>query len=410
MNSLRAKIALLLVTSIISVVALITLAGIFLFRAPRDDVVNNFAHQLILMEKLANDSSTTELAAVPAAGQLDEDHTELIRGATERLGKRLDVRVTFSDQAGGRQFQTISVRVGTRGWLIMDLFLDPPSALQLWSWFSLVTLAVGAVALVGAYRMTKPLALLEGAIESVGPDGILPTLPEHGPAEIRATAVALNSLSARLKRAMESRMRLVAAAGHDLRTPLTRMRLRAEFVGDEEDRALWLKDIDELECIADSAMQLVREETSSTPLEVIQLDDLVKSVAAELRAQSFEIEVADTTTAYVRANRLALSRALRNILINAATHGVRGVVRVGGGEVAKITISDDGPGIASDLLDQIFEPFFRADPARQQKIPGAGLGLTISREIIRRAGGDIRIANRPEGGLVQVVELPSINT
>ena len=112
--------------------------------------------------------------------------------------------------------------------------------------------------------MSKPLALLESAAESVSPDGILPALAERGPAEVRATAAAINSLSARLKRAIESRMRLVAAAGHDFRTPLTRMRLRAEFVTDDEERALWLKDIDELERIADSAIQLVREEFTKT--------------------------------------------------------------------------------------------------------------------------------------------------
>jgi signal transduction histidine kinase len=87
---------------------------------------------------------------------------------------------------------------------------------------------------------------------------------------------------------------------------------------------------------------------------------------------------------------------------------VRAIVSVTGGPLARITISDQGPGIAPDVLDQVFEPFFRADRARSQKVPGAGLGLTISREIIRRDGGEIRIANRPGGGLIQVVELPTI--
>jgi signal transduction histidine kinase len=232
-------------------------------------------------------------------------------------------------------------------------------------------------------------------------------LAEQGPTEVRATAAAINSLSARLKRAVESRMRLVAAAGHDFRTPLTRMKLRAEFVTDDEDRALWLKDIDELDRIADSAIQLVREESTKTSPEVIRVDDLVKNVVAELQDQNFEIEVTDAGEAYVKASRLALSRALRNLLINAATHGERGIVSVTGGSTTRITISDQGPGIAPEILDQVFEPFFRADRARSQKVPGAGLGLTISREIIRRDGGEIRIANRPGGGLNQVIELPT---
>lgn len=403
MNTLRAKIALLLATSIVAVVALITTTMICIFSPPEEDVVDRLARQLILMERLAaHDPEAKELAAQPAIGRLDEERTQMFRAATARLGAPLDIAVTYADT----RFQTVSVRVGSRGWLVTDI--DPPSDIQLLGWFALITIGVGAIAVLAANRMSKPLALLESAVESVSPDGILPVLPERGPAEVRATAVALNSLSTRLKRAIESRMRLVADAGHDFRTPLTRMRLRAEFVRDEEERTLWLRDIKELEHIADSAIQLVREESIKAPLEVICLDDLVKSITIELRDQNFEIEVSGTDKACVKASRLALSRALRNLLINAATHGGRGIVSVTGGVTARITISDQGPGISPDLLDDVFEPFFRVDRARAQRVPGVGLGLTISREIIRRAGGDIRIANGPSGGLIQIVELPTV--
>jgi signal transduction histidine kinase len=109
----------------------------------------------------------------------------------------------------------------------------------------------------------------------------------------------------------------------------------------------------------------------------------------------------------VRASRLTLNRALRNLIINAATHGVRAKVEVSAVEgKARIVIDDEGPGIPNDLLDQVFEPFFRADPARRQDIRGAGLGLTIAREIVQRAGGTTGISNRAEGGLRQVVTLP----
>ena len=243
----------------------------------------------------------------------------------------------------------------------------------------------------------------------MGPDGALPVLPERGPAEVRATARALNSLSSRLKRAMESRMRLVAAAGHDLRTPMTRMRLRAEFVEDEEERARWLTDLDELERIADSAILLVREESGKTPPELIRLDQLVGSIGTELRDQNLDVTQTTLQPVTVRASRLTLNRALRNLIINAATHGVRARVEVGGSNgAARIVIEDDGPGIPPDLLGQVFEPFFRADPARRKDIPGAGLGLTIAREIIQRAGGTVSISNRANGGLRQIVELPKV--
>jgi signal transduction histidine kinase len=208
-------------------------------------------------------------------------------------------------------------------------------------------------------------------------------------------------------------MRLLAAAGHDLRTPITRMRLRAEFVEDDEERKLWLNDLEELERIADSAILLVREESGKGSAETLRLDSLVRSIAGELKSQNLDVTVTGAEPVNVRAGKVALSRALRNLMINAATHGRRASVRVGGGAdadgpIAEVVIDDEGPGIPPEMLCQVFEPFFRVDPGRRQNIPGAGLGLTIAREIVQRAGGDIKISNRDGGGLRQVVELAKV--
>jgi signal transduction histidine kinase len=208
-------------------------------------------------------------------------------------------------------------------------------------------------------------------------------------------------------------MRLLAAAGHDLRTPITRMRLRAEFVEDDEERSLWLSDLDELERIADSAILLVREESGKASPETVWLDRLVADIAGELKDQNLDVTVSEAQPVSVRASRLGLARALRNLMINAATHGRRASVRVEGSEgaegaKAQVVIEDEGPGIPPELLGQVFEPFFRVDPGRRQNIPGAGLGLTIAREIVQRAGGDIKISNRKDGGLKQVVELSKV--
>lgn len=405
MHTLRAKFALLLIVSIVAVVALITLAMIYVFTTPKSIEVDIIARQLITMERLARQNLGADvLVSHPDPGRPDQEQTALLRAALERLGAALDVAVTYKPEEPS--LRTASLRVGPHSWLVVDF--DPPSDPELWLWLGLITAGVGSIAVFAANRMMRPLTLLQSALESVSPDGTLPMLEEKGPAEVCATAAAINALSARLKRAIESRMRLVAAAGHDLRTPLTRMRLRAEFVADDKERSLWLRDIDELQRIAHSAIQLVHEETTKTPPEIIRLDEMVKSIVAELWEQNFQIELENACEVHVKAGRLALSRALRNLFINASTHGVRGAVTVTGGTTARITITDQGPGIAADVLDQVFEPFFRADRARSQKIPGAGLGLTISREIIRKAHGEIWIANGPDGGLVQVVELPAI--
>jgi len=138
------------------------------------------------------------------------------------------------------------------------------------------------------------------------------------------------------------------------------------------------------------------------------LDQFVGSIVGELRELDYAIELAEAIPVLVKANPIALSRALRNLLINAATHGMGGKVSVLGGALARIVIEDEGPGIAPELFDQVFEPFFRADRARGQEIPGVGLGLTIAREIVRKAGGEIEISNRPDGGLLLTVQLPAV--
>jgi signal transduction histidine kinase len=186
------------------------------------------------------------------------------------------------------------------------------------------------------------------------------------------------------------------------------MRLRAEFVEDDEDRAMWLKDIDELDRIADSAILLVREESGKSKPQSLRLDTLISELVDELRAMSYDVTLTRSVEGIVRANRTGLSRAFRNLLINAATHGNRARVAVESApSEATVVICDDGPGIPPDMIGQVFEPFFRADRSRTKHFAGAGLGLTIANEIVQRAGGTIKIENGTLRGLVQTVKLPA---
>ena len=410
MNTLRAKFILLLVVAIVSVVFLLTAVLLYLLGPPAARrSLDPIAQQVETIVSLKNQGATLPLVAKPAAGRDYDDATGRLREALSARG--VDVPVTISRAKRGAPL-TVSIPVAEKQWFLMPIMNLPPRGVPtrvLLKWLALITFGATAIAVFVANRIVRPLALLENTVAAVGPDGAMPHIPERGPGEVRATAKALNTLSARLKASMESRMRLVAAAGHDLRTPITRMRLRAEFVEDEEERARWLNDLDELERIADSAILLVREESGKAPPELLRLDELVQSIGSELRDQRLDVANTEAEPVLVRASRLTLNRALRNLMINAATHGVRARVAVknGDGDMARITIEDDGPGIPPELIGQVFEPFFRADPARRQDIKGAGLGLTIAREIVQRAGGSISIANRDGGGLIQTVELPT---
>jgi signal transduction histidine kinase len=187
---------------------------------------------------------------------------------------------------------------------------------------------------------------------------------------------------------------------------LTRLRLRAEFL-DEEERRQWLADLSELDHIADSAIRLVREEVDESALEEVRLDALTEEIVVELKEMNLKAAVMSAELVSVRARPLSLKRAFRNLMINAATHGGGAIVSVRKcPHAVLLLIEDDGPGIPEDLLQRAYEPFFRIDPARRASVPGAGLGLAIAREIIARSKGELKITNRPEGGLRQEVSFP----
>ncbi|MGK9264093.1 two-component sensor histidine kinase [Sinorhizobium meliloti] len=411
MTSLRMRVTILLVASIVGVVGLATLAVVSVVRGPAPEAtVEPLARQISLLAQLVphvvsgETGADIDLRDRPADGEKDERATHVLNQALRSNGGTLSAVVARAENRPGI---VASVQLPSRRWLILDIpDFSPPRDrwFVLSGWITLIVLGATGVALYFAAVLTRPVAMLERAVARVGPDGILAPLSEEGSGDVRATARALNRLSKRLKSAMESRMRLVAAAGHDLRTPMTRMRLRAEFLPDEE-REKWLKDIDELDRIADSAIKLVREEIDEDTLEPVALSVVVHEVAEELISLGLKVETGRVDEIFVSAGGLGMRRALRNLVVNAATHG-KGcrVDLIAEGKKAIITIADHGPGIPTHLLDKAFEPFFRVDPGRRQSVPGAGLGLAIAKEIIERNGGSITLTNAAGGGLLQTIE------
>ncbi|WP_044541959.1 ATP-binding protein [Bradyrhizobium sp. LTSP885] len=405
MNSIRVRITLMLVCSVLCVVVL---AGAVMsqmvvrlveqnFRDGLTDRVTAFSNVITFKD----DTAILHLQPAPAEGEILEKPTELLKQSFAKSHSQFDIFVKRAPN--GRVWASIKMGPGWLSWPVPDH--TPP--LEVWyglaGWMALVTAGVIGVALTVAHQTTKQLKFLETMALSVGKDGVLPVIREEGSAEIKATARALNVLARNLKKAMDSKIRLVAAAGHDLRTPMTRMRLRAEFLGDGE-RAEWIRDLDEMDRIADSAIQLVREETVGKGTEITRLDELVGGICNELRLIKLPVRTADIEPAVVRISPIALTRALRNLVINAATHGGGAIVSVAASDgVARVVIEDDGPGIPEKFLESAFEPFFRVDPARRQPIPGAGLGLAIAKEIIERQGGFLEIENRHPHGLRQTL-------
>lgn len=416
MTSLRRRLILLLVASIVGVVGLATAAAISVMGGPRPEVIMEpVARQIRLMVQLIPGEMPglkrvqIDLSDHPAGGIEDPKHTRVLNEILHNDGLELPAVVT---RVVGKRRMVASVRLPDDRWILVNIpDFSPPQRgwIVLAGWITLIVLGATAVSLYFTAVLTRPLEMLEAAVAKIGPDGVLAPLPEDGSGEVRATAHALNQLSARLKTAMESRMRLVAAAGHDLRTPMTRMRLRVEFL-DEDEREKWLNDLDELDRIADSAIRLVREEVDQDDVETVQLEKLVRDIVAEMEALGHPVTIERLEAVSVRAGALGLRRAVRNLMINAATHGAGCSVALTASDgKAVLGLTDRGPGIPPELLDKAFEPFFRVDAGRRQSVPGAGLGLAIAKEIIERYGGTVILQNRDGGGLRQRIVFDAVS-
>jgi signal transduction histidine kinase len=413
MTSLRARIVMTLVLSIICVVGIAT-ATLFWARAGHEEKeqaqhAQLVAEGILLIAPFFGDDgreSGAHLGSSPVAGAPRPELTNLLQSQLRSAGSDLEIVVTQPPES---THPVASVKFKS-GWLAVPVRDRHPRGsilVALAGWILLVVIGTVAVALWFAYRITRHLSALERVAASIDADGVMPRLPETGPAELKATARALNTMTARLKNAAESRMRLVAAAGHDLRTPMTRMRLRAEFL-DEEDRAMWLNDLEELDRIADSAIQLVREETQREKTQLLRVDQVITEICQDLASMQASVTIMKMEAVTISSAPLALTRAVRNLVINAATHGGGAFVTVGlESSAALITIDDEGPGIPEQSMSRVFEPFFRVDAARRKSAPGAGLGLAIAKEIVERHGGKLTLQNRSPKGLRQKIVFPA---
>ena len=258
-----------------------------------------------------------------------------------------------------------------------------------------------------ARRVTAPLGRFAAAAGRLGTDVDAPPLSESGPSEISEAAQAFNLMQRRIRRFVEDRMLMLAAVSHDLRTPITRLRLRAEFVGEDEQRVKMLNDLDEMEAMIASTIAFAREETVSEPRAAIDLAGVVREIASNLVEAGHAVGVAGPDRLSYECRPTALKRAVANLIENAVTYGERAEIRLSDErDQVVITIDDNGPGIDEDERENVFTPFYRLDRSRSRATGGTGLGLSVARTVVRGHGGDITLTNRPQGGLRQMVVLP----
>ncbi|WP_374375464.1 ATP-binding protein [Dongia sp.] len=282
-------------------------------------------------------------------------------------------------------------------------------------------IAVLGLCLYAVLRLTRPLDRLTRAAESLGRAPLTRLgnqlgdrdadmlLPEQGVGEVRRAASAFNAMQSRIARLIEDRLQMIAAISHDLKTPITRLRLRAEFMADDEMRAKMLKDLDEMEAMIGATLTFARAEGNPEPAAVFDLRQLVKEAGEHHTAQPsgalrFSFAGPGPSAGFweMRGQKLAIKRAIANLIDNAILYGGEAVVSLARQDQRfDLVIDDNGPGIPPAEMERVFRPFYRLEHSRNRASGGTGLGLAIARAAIRAQGGEIELYNRRDstGGI-----------
>jgi signal transduction histidine kinase len=303
----------------------------------------------------------------------------------------------------------VSIPMGDGRWLNARVSMPGPPVLP---WLSLFSGGVAAVTLLLASiwigrRVATPLQRLSEAARSMRRGEPAPPVPETGPAAVRDATRSFNAMSQRLLSTLEGQRAMMAAIAHDLRTPIATLRLRAEFVGDEEAKARLLETLAEMQAMTEAVLDTVRTGATGEIARAMDVAALSESLATDMAeiGGSVTFIAGAPVRCICRAN--GIRRALRNLIENALRYGKRARVSVAAhGEVAQILVEDDGPGVPDGDMERVFAPFARLEQSRSRETGGYGLGLSIARLIARGHGGDVTLANIAGGGLRATLSLP----
>lgn len=333
------------------------------------------------------------------------------RPATDIERRTINIDRALREIRGFQPFVRASIQVGESSWLNARIDLDLSEVNQRTQSFliltSVMTLLITILAIWAVSRTTQPVSLFATAAERLGIGLNAEPLPETGTGEVRRAARAFNTMQSRLKRFIQDRTQMLAAISHDLRTPITRMRLRAEFVDDDEQRDKMLADLDEMESMIRATLAFARDDPANESSESSDVAAIVKDIVEHHGATGATVNYSGPDTLAQTVRPMGLKRALNNLIENAVKYG--GCARVmlqSNDDHTLIEIEDDGPGIPDEVGEDVFNPFYRVEDSRSRNTGGTGLGMTIARNAVRSMGGDIQLTNRPEGGLKVEVTLP----
>jgi signal transduction histidine kinase len=283
-----------------------------------------------------------------------------------------------------------------------------------WSTRVLLSLAVLLVAVVALSLLavrwaTRPLQTLADAADALGRNIDSPPMEEGGPIEVARAARAFNTMQLRLAANLRERTAVLAAMSHDLKTPVTRLRLRAELLADPELRLKFTRDLEEMEAMVAATLDFLRGTAGSEAVQPVDMGALLESLQADLTETGGEVTLAGRAPRPYAGQPVALKRCLRNLLENAVKYGNAAAVEIADNQDRlQIVVRDRGPGIPPAELERVFEPFYRLEGSRSRDTGGTGLGLTIARSIAQAHGGQLVLENLAGGGLAARLTLPRV--
>jgi signal transduction histidine kinase len=260
-----------------------------------------------------------------------------------------------------------------------------------------------------ARALTAPLSSFAKAAESFSLNGAAAPLPERGPEEVRSVARALNRMRERISTLIDDRTKMLAAISHDLRTPITRMRLRSEFIEDDVHRSRMLGDLDQMRSMLESVLSFLRNDRALESMTLVDVASTLQLITDQFADMGHKITYDGPEHAMATVRPDDLHRSITNLAENAVRFGAEVTIRLRvSTDTVAIDVEDDGPGISDERKEVMLEPFVRGDDARNMDdVAGFGLGLSIARTIVLAHGGELSLKDRQPHGLIVRIQLPA---
>ena len=331
-------------------------------------------------------------------------------GLARRLGPGYRVANTAAAPAGPQHLHPVAIRLADGQTVTAQILpmRGPPPMSPFIVTLIVIALSSTLLGLWAAWRLAGPLRRFAWAAENFSPNGEITLLPERGPYELRAAARALNQMRERIRSLIDDRTRMLAAVSHDLRTPITRLRLRCEFIDDPSARAQMLDELAHMGAMVESVLYFLRDGGRREQASMIDLATSLQTICDQFTDTGHEVSYDGPDHIVVSAYAEELHRAITNLVDNAVRHGGKTDVRVRlTSPTVTVAIEDDGPGIPEAGKEAMFEPFVRGDSARgMNNQTGFGLGLSIARSVIEAHNGTLTLLDREPNGLVAKIVLP----